>query len=107
MISFDCEELRKLVRMVFPRPVPTDSQGFDDREHVAKYLYNNGDKRTIQFEHSNMRKKIKEPVTKLKNRSVIVYWYMPKGVTSLSKGLHQLLRSVEQEHHLMTSIVLK
>jgi hypothetical protein len=66
VISFDCEELGKVVRMEFPRPVPMDSHGFDDRvdrEHVAKYLHINGDKRTAQFEHSSIRTKIKELAT--------------------------------------------
>jgi hypothetical protein len=52
--------------MEFPRLIPTDSHGLDDRvdrEHVAKYLHNNGDKRTTQFEHSNIRAKIKELAT--------------------------------------------
>jgi hypothetical protein len=71
---FDCEELGELARIEFPRLVPNGSHDFDDRvdsEHVAKYLYSNGDKRTTQFVHSNIRMKIKELATKLKNQLVI------------------------------------
>jgi hypothetical protein len=63
---FDCEELDKLVRVECPRPVVNDSHDFDDRvvrEYVVKYLHNNGDKRTTQFEHSNIRTKMKELAT--------------------------------------------
>jgi hypothetical protein len=59
VIVFDCEELGKFVRIEFPRNLLDDSHGFDDREHVVKYLHTNGDKRTTQFEHTNIRIKIR------------------------------------------------
>jgi hypothetical protein len=101
VISFDCEELRKLVRMELPRPVPIDNHGFDDRERVARYLHSNGDKRTIQFEHSNIRKKIKESATKLKNRSVIAYWYIAYAESSYI--IEQRTSPIAEEYRTRTS----
>lgn len=59
--------------MEFPGLLPNDSHAFDDRvdrEDVAKYLQNNGDRRTTQFEQSNIGAKVKKLATNYKNRSV-------------------------------------
>lgn len=79
VMMFDREELERLVRMEFPNPLPTDSHGLDDsvdREDVARYLHNNGDKRTTQFEHSNIGAKIQVLATRWNNRSEITSFYM-------------------------------
>jgi hypothetical protein len=77
VIVFDCEELGKLVWIEFPRLLLNVNQDLDvrvDREHVAKYLYNNGDRRTTQFEHTNITMETK----KLAANEKIDQWSLPK-----------------------------
>jgi hypothetical protein len=62
-MAFEGDETRKLVRMEFPGLLPNDNHAFDDREDVVRCLQNNGVRRTIQFEQSNIGVKIKKLAT--------------------------------------------
>lgn len=62
LIIFDWEELDRFVRIEFSRPLLYDDHDFDDRidrYDADKYLHRNGDKRTTQFEQTNISERIK------------------------------------------------